>query len=133
MVGGALGGVLGFVVTWRIVEAGGGTGPLLWAGAWYGVGVGVGATFLYVFCGGRTAAGAAGSSALGAVLAILGLFAFVVVSELGEDAFTDVLVGALIVFVYWGIPLGLVLLVLPAVGVALALGWVRRLVSGDPD
>jgi hypothetical protein len=127
---GVAGGVVGFIVAWLVLARTnlGEAWELVWGGSWFGVWTGVGAAVAYAAVGGRTWGGVVLSAALAALAVLAGVFAYAFVASLGDGPFAEALLGALVVFVFWALPLAIVLLVGPAVVTALALGGAAALV-----
>jgi hypothetical protein len=101
---------------------------LLWGGAWFGLWIGIGASLAYGLFGGRRTGGAALAATLAALLVLAGLFSYAFVGSLGDDPFSETVLGALVVFVFIAVPYALLLLVGPAVLAAVSLGEAAKLV-----
>lgn len=126
---GAAGGVIAFVLVWLALDiAREGRWPVLWTGAWlYGVGTGAGAAITYAAWGGRSVGSSVASAALGAAAATIGVYAYVLAGAIGGEPLGRFVVGAVLILLYYAVPLGLILLVVPAVLTAFSLAGLAAL------
>jgi hypothetical protein len=134
---GACGGAAAATGWWLVLSHSRSVEPPLWLGLWsYGLVLGLGATVVYLACGGRSGEGAAAAAALGSA-AVMAALVVLVLASLAGDVSPGSLPVASLVLALWLPALGVGFLLLPAVvtAVAVVAGPVllRRLWTQAPE